>query len=162
MNLRLRQVETGFVGGVEIRDVLVADGDARGNFLIEQFLHTQVTAQLCAQVVHRHFALVELFLEFLLRVGGLQLVELRFDVRIHGHQAELLGPLQHDLVVNQRAEHFQLLNESLVATGTLSGPSELRFELLVQIRVADRASVDRCRHVGGGRAVAARQQGQGE
>ena len=49
----------------------------------------------------RHLARVELLLKFFLRVAGLQFVELRLDVRVRRHQAELFRALQHDLVIDQ-------------------------------------------------------------
>ena len=80
---------------------LSRDGDLRGDFLVEQLLDAQVAPQLRLQIVHGHLARVELLLKFLLRVGRFQLVELGLHVGVDGHQAQLLGALQHDLVVDQ-------------------------------------------------------------
>ena len=83
----------------------------------------------------RHLARVQLLLKFFLRVRRLQLVELRLDVGIDRHQAQLLGALQHDFVVDQRAQHFQLLNQRLIAARTLPRrPAELRLDTAYRAR----------------------------
>ena len=101
------------------------------------------------------FFCVELALKFLLGVGRLQLVDLRVDVGIHRHQPQLLGALQHDFVVDQAAQHFQLLRHHLVVVGVLGiRGGLLRLVRFVQFRVRNRTVVYHRRHIGGRRFAA--------
>jgi hypothetical protein len=77
VNLRLGQVEAAAVLIVKVSDILVRDANVRSNLQIEQLLHTEVTPELCSQLLNRHLAGSELLLELFLRVGRLQLLNLR-------------------------------------------------------------------------------------
>ena len=52
--LRLRDVELVQIGVVEIDDVLIGDGNFRGDFAIQQLLNGKLTAQVALEVVNRH------------------------------------------------------------------------------------------------------------
>ena len=79
MNLGFGQVEVGLVGVVEIGDIFVGNADAGSGFFGQQFLYAQIAAELGLQILHGHFAFVELLLKLLLRVGGFEFRELRVD-----------------------------------------------------------------------------------
>ena len=125
-----------------------------GGFLVEQLLDAEIAAELGFQILHGHFAFVELLLKLLLRVGRFELGEFRVHVGIGGHQAPLLGALQHDLVVDERAQDLQALDGHLIVAGML-GLSELGILiLLIELGEGDRAAVYRGGHAGRGGAVA--------
>ena len=154
MNLGLGQIEVGLVGVVEVGDVLVGNADAGSGFLVEQLLDAEIAAELRLQILDRHLALVELLLKLFLRVGRFELGELRVHVRIGGHQAPLLGALQHDFVIDERAQDLQALDGHLVVAGML-GLAELGILiLLVEFGEGDGASVYRGRHAGRRGAIA--------
>ena len=80
--------------------------------------------------------------------GAFSSLNFWLDVGVGGHQSLALGALEHDLAVDQRAQHLQLLDFHLVVARVLAGRGELRFVLLFEIGVSDRASVHHRRHVG--------------
>ena len=125
----------------------------RSGFLVEQLLDAQIAAELGLQILDRHLALVELLLEFFLRVGRFQLGELRVHVGIRGHQAPLLGALQHDFVVDQRAQDLQALDGHLIVAGMLGLPELGILILLVELGKGDRPAVHGGGHAGGRGAV---------
>jgi hypothetical protein len=86
-----------------------------------------------------------------------QIGELRFYVRIDCQQPHLLGALQHDLVVDQRAQHLQTLDGDLIVARPVGRRAELRLILFIELSVGDGPAVHHGRHVWRGRAVASAQ-----
>jgi hypothetical protein len=71
------------------------------------------------QFVHGEIALAELLFELFLGKTCAQLVDLGVHVRIHRQQAQFLGPLEHDLVVNENAKQLEFLVPDLLFAGLL-------------------------------------------
>jgi hypothetical protein len=115
VHARLGQIEAGLVGLVECGDIGVGDDDVRSDVLVDELLNAQLAADLGLEIVQRHLVVAKLLLELLFGPGRLQLGQLRFDVGVAGQQALLFGALQHDLAVDQAAQHFQFLRHGLLA-----------------------------------------------
>jgi hypothetical protein len=147
MHLRLARLKLAR-WRVEIGDSLVADADCEEITLLKlcSLLGRGAAAR---EFLNRYLAVGELLLKLLLRMGGLQYVVLGLDVGVGGHEAELLGPLKHDLVVDHAAQDLDLLDILQISRGfphlTLGG--ELRLVLFFQFREGDHAVVDAGRDV---------------
>ncbi len=109
--MRLGDVKLVVIGAVKIQHVLVADGDFRRHFPVQQFLDGKLPPQVALQVVHAHSARFQLPLELFFGERVLQLGELVFHFAIAGFQIQLLGALQQDLVVDQLVGDVQLQRE---------------------------------------------------
>src|SRR5579862_2906399 len=87
-------VELRLVGVIEVRDVLIGDGNFGNHFAVDQLLNGKLAPHGIFQVFHRNAPLFELPLELVLGIGALQLGEFVFHFAIAGFQVKLLGALQ--------------------------------------------------------------------
>ncbi len=95
-----------------------------------------------------------------MRVGRLYLVELGLSLFVGGEQAQLLGPLHHDLVVDELAQDAQPQALRLFLGGRLRRAGRLVGVVLVHFRAQDLLAVHVGHHVAGGLLFVAGGQGE--
>jgi len=139
--LRLGHVKLRAVLIVEILYVLIGDGDLGHYFVIDDFLDGELLADVVPQIVHRVGARLELALKLLLGVGALEFGEFVLDFAVGGLQAERLGLLEQDVIVDQLIEDVQ--RERFVLRGRGRVGIQLCVVILVDFRVRDRRAVHR-------------------
>ena len=92
---------------VVVGDILVRDRDFRDDLAVDQLLDGEFFADLVLQVVHGEMLFVQLALELFRGVGALGFGELVLDFAVARLQAQFLGALQENLIVDQRVEDIQ-------------------------------------------------------
>src|SRR5580704_604916 len=158
--LRFDEVEFRFVRGKIIRDVLVANIDFRRYFLVHHFVDGDGAAYVALEIVQGNLLFLEPLVEFFLRVGGLDLVELTVYFFFRGQQAELFGAAHDHFIVDHLAQNVEAENRGLLAGWLLLSAGYRIFVILVDVRAEDFAAIDSRHHVTAYLRLAAQQRCQ--
>ena len=126
------------VGG----NVFVGNVDLRSDFLVEHLFDGDGAAQIGLEVGERNSAVGEALVEVLLAERRLDLSQFAIDFVVGGQQAEFLGTLHQDFVVDQLLQDIQPESVGLFVGGLLGSFRRLVVVVLVHLGAEDLAAVD--------------------
>ena len=148
--LGLDEIELSLVGVVVAGDLRVCDVDFGLDLFVDELCLGQRAADVALEIVESDVALLELVVEFVLGVGGLDLGELGVDVFIAGGEVELGGALLEDFVVDHLMEDGEPADVGFLRGEFLGGVSEAGLVVAVQLGAHDVLAIDGGDNVGGG------------
>ena len=150
--LGLDQIKFALVGVVVVADILVADVDLGSDFFVQDFFHGEGTAQVAAEILERNLLVSELLVELFLGVGRLDLVHLAVDFLVGGEEAEFLGTMHEDFVIDELAQNAEAKAGGLLAHGSLRllllGAGGLVRIIFFHVGAKNFAAIDSRHHVG--------------
>src|SRR5579864_2171035 len=150
MVLGLDQVEFALMRVVVLADILVSDIDFGCDLLVEDFFDGEGATEVAAEVVKGDLFVLEFLIELFLGVRRLDLVHFAIDLLVGGEEAEFLGAMHEDFVVDELAEDAEAKAGGLLAHGNgllLIGSGRLVEVILFDVVAEDFAAVDAGNHI---------------
>ncbi len=121
MVLRFDEIELRFMRVVVVGHVLVGNADLGSDFLVHHLVERQGTANIALEIVGGDVLFLQPGGELFRGVGRFNLVQFAVDFFVGGQQAQLLGPVHQNLVVNQFAQNAEAKTGGLFSDRLLFG-----------------------------------------